>query len=109
MYISQLKKNLTLFLIFSHTLFFFLIVLVTKPYSFFTTMHIANSLSFLLYFATLIKVSQILIDLCTLQKFLSTTPKFCCLSPLALPPEQKSHFKEEPCLPHQNNPKQSLN
>ena len=77
---------------FSHTLFFFLTALTTKPYSFFTTMHIASSLSFLLHFATLIKVSQILIDLCALQNFCQH-PNFV-VSPLALPPMQISHFKE---------------
>ena len=77
---------------FSHTLFFFLTALTTKPYSFFTTMHIASSLSFLLHFATLIKVSQILIDLFALQNFCQH-PNFV-VSPLALPPKQISHFKE---------------
>ena len=88
-----IKEKSYYFFFSSLTLFFFLIVLTTKPQSFFTTMHIASSLSFFLYFATLIKVSQILIDLCALQNLLSTTPKFCCLF-LALRPRQKSHFKE---------------
>ena len=87
------KEKFRIFFSLSHTLFFFLTALTTKPHSFFTAMHIASSLSLLLYFATLIKVSQILIDLCILQNLLSTTPKFCCLF-LALPPKQKSHFNE---------------
>ena len=66
---SHSLRKISLFFSPSHTLFFFLTALTTKPYSLFTTMHIASSLSFLLHFATLIKVSQILIDLCALQNF----------------------------------------
>ena len=86
------KEKFSFFFFLSHTLFFFLTALTTKPYSFFTTMHIASSLSFLLHFATLIKVSQILIDLCALQNFCQH-PNFV-VSPLALSPKQRSHFKE---------------
>ena len=80
-YVCLTTKEKFHYFFFSNTLFFFLIALSTKPYSFFTTMYIVSSFSFLLHFATSIKVSQILIDLCALQIFLSTTPKFCCLSP----------------------------
>ena len=90
--IAKEKFHCFFFFFFSHTLFFFLIALTTKPYSFITTMHIASSLSLLLHFATLIKVSQILIDLCALQNFCQH-PNFV-VSPLALPPKQISHFKE---------------
>ena len=72
------KENSHCFFFLSHTIF---LLDCTYHKTLFTTMHIASSLSFLLHFATLIKVSQIFIDLCALQNLLSTTLKFCCLSP----------------------------
>ena len=62
------KENSHYFFFFSlslsHTIF---LLDCTYHKTLFTTMHIASSISFLLHFATLIKVSQIFIDLCALQ------------------------------------------
>ena len=62
--------------------------LTTKPYSFFTTMHIASSLSFLLHFATLIKV--------TYSHWFVRFTKFVV---------NNTQILMSPCLPHKDNPK----